>query len=732
VSLARVGHQGRNAFSITRRAISRRMVVAGGLLWAALCGFAPAQGAGAVPPDNVSPAISRGVLDRVFPGAERLGPFEGTPPAAVAYREGAPAGYVLSTAAVTGSVGFSGKPLDVLVGVDRDGIVTGAVLRHHSEPILVIGIPEARLGSFVAAFAGRDVRATRVTDDRPAPGMPDAIAGATVSSAVIADAILRSARTVARARGILGTAGAARLDRETFTELAWGDLVAMGAIVRRRVVRGEIDPASGASADDTFIDLHAGLATPPVVGQNLLGKRRYNELAGSMKVDDNAILIAASGLYSFKGTAYVRSGVFDRVQLVQDDGTIPLRREGYSNVESLDAGAPEFREAGLFVVPAESGFDPLRPWRIELRAERPGADAGDAKTIVLDYVLPERLRTGGDSANPDAAAGSDDGPLAVLLRGGADQLWLDIWRQRAVPIGLAVVLLAGLTGILLFQDTLASRRRAYVAIRYGFLAVTLLGLGWLAGAQLSVVNVLTFVHSLLTEFRWEFFLLDPLLFLLWSYVAVALLFWGRGVFCGWLCPFGALQELAAAIARRLRVPQIRVPFGLHERLWPVKYIAFLALFAVSLNSTDLAVVGAEIEPFKTAIVLGFDRAYPFVGYAAALLVIGLTIERFFCRYVCPLGGALAIPARGRMFEWLKRRFQCGRDCHICEANCPVQAIHPNGAINPNECIHCLKCQTLYFDDQTCPPLISRRKRRERLGASAVDLDAARQREGDPQ
>jgi polyferredoxin len=299
------------------------------------------------------------------------------------------------------------------------------------------------------------------------------------------------------------------------------------------------------------------------------------------------------------------------------------------------------------------------------------------------------------------------------------QYWLRTWTDRIPGIVVISLMLGLLTAILVFQDWIAQRYRLYRVVRLSFLAATLVLIGWWFGGQLSVVHVISFMQALMTAFSWELFLLDPYIFILWSFVAVALLFWGRGVFCGWLCPFGALQELLSEGARKLGIKQIQMSFAVHERLWPIKYIIFLALFAISLNSVTAAFKGAEIEPFKTVITLKFMREWPFVVFALAVLGFGLFVERWYCRYLCPLGAALAIPARLSMFVWLKRRPQCGTECNVCARRCTVQAIHPDGHINPNECIHCLNCQMLYYDERTCPPLIERAKRRMRREAVAA-------------
>jgi transcriptional regulator of nitric oxide reductase len=596
------------------------------------------------------------------------------------------------------------------------------VILQHQEPILVIGVSDRDLAAFVEQYRSLDIRdpvrvlrrAARDEDE------VDAVVGATISSVVFNDVILRAARAVARSRGLLG-AELARLDFESYAPETWQALAADGSLVSLHLTVGEADAAMARNGGRlyagavspidpaaTFIELHTGLATPARVGRNLLGGRLYNRLMAELAEGDQLVFVAGRGLYSFKGTDYVRGGVFDRIQLVQGDKTIRFAKDDHVRVEKLALeGAPELRELAVFVLREATGFSAEAPWRLELLVKGEGAQGAP---VYASFARPYSL--------PAIYLRETEAQIATV------PLWHQTWNARRLEIVVLTLGLAVLTAILVFQDVVARRRRFHEVLRLGFLAFTLIWLGWIAGAQLSVINVLTFSNAILTEFRWDFFLLEPLMFILWSYVAVAMLFWGRGVFCGWLCPFGALQELTNRLAQWARLPQWRLPFGLHERLWPIKYIVFLSIFAIFLGDQSLALTSAEIEPFKTAIVLIFDREWPFVLYALALLGAGLFVKRAFCRYLCPLGAALAIPARLRMFEWLKRRWQCGTPCQQCALSCPVQAIHPEGRINPNECIHCLKCQVNYHDDRLCPPVIERRKRRERRQAADQGVAAA--------
>lgn len=605
------------------------------------------------------------------------------------HRNGAIAGYIGSTWEIARSVGYSGRPLEVLVGLNPEAVVTGARLVRHNEPVLTLGISDEEISAYVSGFAGYDLRAGTVSE----AALPDIISRATVSTGVIRDGILRSARTLAFGRGLI--ASEAGVDRLTWREADWSELVAMGALAEARLGMDEAAEAlRGAKVEvvpgpGDFLHLWAGLADPPTVGQNLLGQQEYTAAIGTLAPGETVLIVISSGLHSHRGTSWRREGVFDRLTVVQGDLRHSPRAEDFHLVKRLRIeGAPEVKEISLFALPAT--LDPLAPFRVEVTASRPAEAGGEvATTIAADYLLPQGLRT---APPPEPAP-----------------LWRSAWENSTLHIAFVAVFLAALFVVFLAQEWLVRHPRVYRIGRLSFLGVTLVVLGWGLGGQLSIVQVVAFLHSLLEGFRWETFLIEPVIFLLWSFVALGLLFWGRGVYCGWLCPFGALQELTNALAVKLGVKQIAVPSALHERLWIVKYTAFVAIVALSFYSMEKALVLAEIEPFKTAISMRFLRAWPFVLFVLAILGAGLFIERFYCRYLCPLGAGLAIPAKLKIFDWLHRRPQCGRECRLCETKCTVGAIDNVGRINPNECVLCLRCQVIMNDATTCPVL----KRRAR-------------------
>lgn len=671
----------------------------------------------------------------LVPGADAFGPIRSDLAVAPVLKGGETVAHAFVTSDFVGTTGYSGKPIHTLVALDKDAKVAGVQLVRHSEPIVLIGIPEARVKALVEGYQGLDLVAEAQSGGTAHE--VEIISGATVTVMVIDDSITRSGLKVARALGLGGLAPEAaatgpefEIDPDAAAPADWHEIEGDGTLRRLSLDVGQVnaafaanpDPraaerAIGAPPETTFIEMHAGLVSVPAIGKAVIGEAQQANLQSWLGEGDHAIAVMGRGLYSFKGSGYVRGGIFDRIVLIQDDVSVRFRDRDHRRLNGIAAeGAPEFTEMDLFRIPAASGFDPAKPFRIQLLVQREVGPIDKVfHTFDLGYQLPQRYLRRLAVPTPEAAATQSEPDEGAAQA----QLWKRIWLDsKARIVGLGAMLLV-LTGVFFFQSFATRNERAFYIFRMGFLTVTLVWLGWYANAQLSVVNLMALFGSLVSGFSWQAFLLDPLTFVLWFAVAAALLFWGRGAYCGWLCPFGALQELTNQIARKLRIPQWTLPWGLNERLWPVKYMIFLGLFGVSLMSVEQAEHLAEVEPFKTAIILKFVRAWPFVAYAAALLIAGLFVERFYCRYLCPLGAALAIPARMRMFDWLKRYHECGNPCQTCARQCPVQAIHPTGEINPNECINCLHCQVLYQSKSVCPVVIKKLKRREAVAGGST-------------
>lgn len=671
------------------------------------------------------------VVHKYFPHATRFGSIGGKPPAAPVYRGKKIIGYVFETESVAPVPAYSGQPLNILVAINVDGKILGTKVLEQHEPIFLIGISVQKLYDFVSDFIGHNIDENIVVGGGGGKGSVsiDAISSATVTSMAVNQTIMDAALKVAASRKLISAESVrsltqpAKVRMDVYKPADWQHLKGNGAFRHLHVTPEMVTKAfkgkkgavvddmtaavSNKVAKDTFIDLYYADITPPTVGRNLLGKDAYTDLLKKLRPGDQAIAVVANGIYSFKGIGYVRGGLFDRLHVMQDNKLILFHDSDYMPLVDVQLkGMPDFQEKAIFIIRHSFDFDPGKPWNLQLIVRR---QVGPLKSIYTTfqggYNIPAAYVT---HPQPSRAERLAKAPM-----------WVRIWYHKRFQIGGLVAGLLVLSLIITFQDWLTRRHPvALERLRTAFLVYTLVFIGWYGLAQLSVVNIFTFLHAVMQKFSWNTFLMDPLIFLLWSFVAITLLLVGRGIYCGWLCPFGAFQALVNKGARLLKVPQLEFPRRVHERLWAVKYIILILLFGLSLQSVNMAERYAEVEPFKTAIDLHFMRSLPFVLYAAGLLLVSAFNNKFYCKYVCPLGGGLAVAGRFRLFEWLRRRRECGQPCQICANECEVQAIDELGRININECHYCLDCQVTYWNDRKCPPLVKKRKRRTRPAKEA--------------
>jgi NosR/NirI family nitrous oxide reductase transcriptional regulator len=648
----------------------------------------------------------------VLPGADSFSLRMGRPAYVEGYRTGddgrrSKLGYVFLSTDVVDIPAYSGKPVISLIGIDTGGIITGIRILRHSEPILLLGIPEEVLIRFVDQYVGKyigdRIEIGKSREEAGHVGL-DAITGATVTVIAQNQVVVRSGVAIARQVGILQGEQRPPARYAAYREArSWEQLLAEGSVQRLTVFPDQLGLPRSRKA---VIDMYFGLLNPPGVGRSLLGDAGYARLMAGLAGDEQAIFVVANGTETFKGSGFVRGGIYDRLQITQEMDAFTFRDRDYLNLWGLEAaGAPSFGESAIFII-RDPAFSGAWPWKLVFLANQLDRESGQRQFVGLDaeYWLPAGYLEGGRPA------------IAV-----PEPPWVRIWRLRAAEIGLFVLVLASVALVYACRDRLtrlASRksRMPVSALKYAAWVLSAGFIGFHLMAQPSITQVLTWFHALLFEWTWELFLSDPFIFLFWIFIIVTVFVWGRGLFCGWLCPFGSLSELLYKLAgfTGLRRFQFSLPQPLHDRLRLVKYIAFLLLLAVSMFSMGLAEMLAEIEPFKTTFLVGIgNRSWPYALFAAGLLGLSIFMERPFCKYLCPLGAALAMPSTFRWYG-LKRKQECN-SCKVCANGCGSLAIDRHGRIDQRECMLCLDCMVLYTDVHSCPPLAKERKQRTRAG-----------------
>ncbi len=657
----------------------------------------------------------------VLPGADSFSERKGKPTYVEAYRnEGGQkslAGYVFLSTDIVDIPAYSGKPVITLIGMDTKGIITGTKILRHSEPILLLGIPESVLTKFVNQYLGKfvgdkiEIGKSREGEGEGVIGL-DAITGATVTVIAQNQVIMRSGVAIARQVGILKVEPKPAIKFSAVDEkLSWEQLVKEGSVRRLTVKPEQLGMPRG---PQPYVDMYYGYLNTPTVGRSILGDNGYRSLMSSLKPHENAIFIVSNGTDSFKGSGFVRGGIYDRVQVGQDMDAYTFRDLDYLNLWGVKAeGAPSYKESAIFII-RDAGFSAAYPWNLVFLANKLDRETGhrDFVSFSDEYWVLDRYMEGGRPkvVKPDAP-------------------WVKVWKSRVLEIVLFSALLIAVAVVYANRDALTRRstrknKWPVNAFKYTFWVISIGFVGFGLLAQPSITQVLTWFHSLLFQWQWELFLTDPFIFLFWIFIILTTFVWGRGLFCGWMCPFGSLSELIYKVAGAIGLKrfQFALPMKWHNRLKWVKYAVFFGLLAVSVFSMGLAEMLAEVEPFKTTFLVGmFNRAWPYTLFVAVLLGLSIFIERPFCKYLCPLGASLAMPSTFRWFG-LKRKQECN-SCKACAVGCGSLAIDEHGRIDHRECMHCLDCMVLYTDEHACPPLAQERKRRTKAGLPLTPIGA---------
>ncbi len=623
-------------------------------------------------------------------------------------------GYVMLSTDITDMPAYSGKPVVTLIGMDLKGRFVGVKVLKHSEPILLLGIPESALLNFNQQYIGKSVAdKIEVGQSRPDEGVlgVDAISGATVTVITQNQVMMTAGTAVARQVGILApTVREPARFAVSGQRLSWAQLVKQGSVQRLQVLPQEVGLERGS---EPFIELWFGDLDHPDVGASLIGENIWNNLRSQLKEGEHAIfIIRTEGTESFKGSGFVRGGIYDRVQVKQGADSFTFRDTDYLNLYGVAAaGAPAFTESAIFIIRSKT-FSSAYPWKLSFMGSHVDRATGKRSFATFDakYWLAADLLQGGRPVMKEAAAP-----------------WVQVWKSRAVGIALFAVLLIMVTVVYAFREKLTRRathknKWPVNAFKYSAWALSIGFVGFGAMAQPSITQVLTWLHTLLFSWTWSLFLSDPFIFLFWIFIILTVFLYGRGLFCGWMCPFGSLSEAMYKLGGLIGLKRFQghLPRVWHDRLKWVKYAVFFGLLTVSVFSMGLAEMLAEVEPFKTTFLVGVShRAWPYGLFVCAILGLSIFIERPYCKYICPLGAALAMPSTFRWFG-LPRKQDCN-SCKACAVGCGSMAIDADGRIDHRECLHCLDCLVLYTDAKGCPPLAKERKRRERNGLKITPI-----------
>ncbi|GMQ56315.1 hypothetical protein AN1V17_07080 [Vallitalea sediminicola] len=185
--------------------------------------------------------------------------------------------------------------------------------------------------------------------------------------------------------------------------------------------------------------------------------------------------------------------------------------------------------------------------------------------------------------------------------------------------------------------------------------------------------------------------------LLINFEVVMLVFLGltllSGVFyCGWICPFGFIQDIFSKVGSLLGIKKKKMPRTIHKIL---KFTRYIILGLVLVVATDLIFNIMAFDPRANFLrLLSFHMIN--IGSIAVIcffLIVGLFFERPFCNYFCYQGARYGLFSIFRPFT-IKRNESLCVGCKKCDNICPMNIeISKCGNLRSPQCINCFQCIT---------------------------------------
>ena len=631
--------------------------------------------------------------------------------------------YVFETIDFEPVRGYGGKPIDVMVVMDVDGHFLDSKLLDHKEPLFRSEAGIAKLSNFAAQFKGLSTRhQIEIFDFKATPRRDDnyaalhGVQAGTVSAKAITKTIVLSAASVAIAHaeaaaqgqiaGASVTSAKQRPQSEDYTPMTWPELLSQKMVSEQNFSRADIEKAfvntkaagsdklAATNPDELALSVHVALVSVPAVGRNLLDNDGWRLLSTNRR-SAHALLVTESGPMAKMNYESQRVQEDLPFEVRQNGQVLKLRGMSYDKGLKVP-GYPESTRAFFFIIDNATPLDPTAAFELDLKW---GRRFGSYPNQVVNKVFPLHYEFNGWRAQWNEWVHTDWSAIE----------WVKAWQARSMEILALLMGLLVLTVGLFMQKRVSATTGRLKRLRVAYLLFTLGFIGWYAQGQLTIVNITAALDELRHGGDLGFFMNDPMTVILWIFVAGTLLVWGRGTFCGWLCPFGALQELISLVTQAVGVRQKRLRTALDAKLKWFKYGVLAVLVASVWLAPSFAEVAVEVEPFKTAISLYFVRDWPYIAWAVFCLALSVFVYRGYCRYICPLGAALAATNVLQRWSWIPRRQACGTPCQTCRHRCEYQAIEPQGKVNYSECFQCLDCVSIYQDDKRCLPLIQYRK-----------------------